>query len=56
MNGDEYINGQLSIFDLAPELEPKPQTFVEYVGQCKYCMWYGYGLYEPYGHKRKKGT
>jgi hypothetical protein len=56
MNGDEYINGQLSIFDLAPELEPKPQTFAEYVGQCKYCMWYGYGLYDPYGHKRKPGT
>ena len=56
MNGDEYINGQLSIFDLAPDLEPKPQTFAEYIGQCKYCMWYGYGLYDPYGHKRKPGT
>lgn len=40
---------------MAPYEEP-PQTFADYVGQCKYCMWYGYGLYEPYGHKRKKGT
>lgn len=56
MNGDEYINGQLSIFDLAPELEPKPQTFAEYIGQCKYCMWYGYGLYDNMTHKRMPGT
>ena len=34
----------------------KMETFADYIGKCEYCMWYGYGLYEPYGHKRKKGT
>ena len=53
---DEQIEGQLSLFDMAPELEPQPQTFEEYIGICKFCMWYGYGLYEPYGHKRRPGT
>ena len=56
MNGDEQIAGQISLFDIAPELEPQPQTFEDYVGQCKYCMWYGYGLYTPLGHKRIPGT
>lgn len=50
------INGQISIFEFKPELEQKPQSFEDYIGKCKYCMWYGYGLYEPYGHKRKKDT
>jgi len=56
MSGDEQIAGQISLFDIAPELEPKPQTFADYVGQCKYCMWYGYGLYTALGHKRIPGT
>ena len=56
MNGDEQIVGQISLFDIAPELEPQPQTFADYVGQCKYCMWYGYGLYREPGHKRIPGT
>ena len=38
------INGQISIFEFKPELEEKPQTFEDYIGKCKYCMWYGYGL------------
>ena len=42
--------------ELRKQTKQVPQTFADYVGQCKYCMWYGYGLYEPYGHKRKKGT
>ena len=32
------------------------KTMQDYIGQCKYCMWYGYGLYSPYGNKRKEGT
>lgn len=53
---NEPMEGQISLFDLAPELEEKPKTFEDYIGKCKYCMWYGYGLYEPYGHKRIPGT
>ena len=61
MAEDNQIDGQLSLFDMmhSEAIGPKPdkpQTFADYVGQCKYCMWYGYGLYEPYGHKRKPGT
>jgi hypothetical protein len=61
MAEDNQIDGQLSLFDMMPAeavgpKPDKPKTFADYVGQCKYCMWYGYGLYEPYGHKRKKGT
>ena len=40
---------------MAPH-EPKPKTMQEYIGECKYCMWYGYGLYSPYGNKRDEGT
>lgn len=36
--------------------EDVPESFEDYIGKCKYCMWYGYGLYEPYGHKRRPGT
>lgn len=36
----------------APELD----DFKEYIGKCEYCMWYGYGLYDSLGGKRKKGT
>ena len=53
---NEPMEGQISLFDLAPDLEPKPQTFEDYIGQCKYCMWYGYGMYDPIGHKRRPGT
>lgn len=40
---------------MAPH-KPKPQTIQDYIGKCKYCMWYGYGLYSQYGNKRKEGT
>ena len=107
---DEQIEGQLSLFDLAPEGEErkpceypfkryigqvvefntgevgeitdigpyytevrtnnhrimagtpttitpkKMENFADYIGQCKYCMWYGYGMYDPISHKRRLGT
>ena len=56
MKNEEPIVGQLSLFDLAPELEEKPKTFEDYIGKCKYCMWYGYGLYTSLGHKRIPGS
>ena len=61
MKDDTQIECQISLFDMMPAeaIGPKPdkpETFADYIGKCKYCMWYGYGLYEPYGHKRKKGT
>jgi hypothetical protein len=52
--GDDHIYAGTPT-TMWPYEEP-PETFADYVGKCKYCMWYGYGLYEPYGHKRKKGT
>ena len=58
----EQLPGQMSIFDLMtgpaePELNNGPlSSFAAYIGQCQYCMWFGYGLFEPYGHKRKPGT
>lgn len=58
----EQLQGQMSIFDLMtgaadpnPDNEPL-SSFAEYIGQCQFCMWFGYGMYEPYGHKRRKGT
>ena len=47
---DETIPGQMSILDL---IEEEPQSFEDYIGKCKYCMWNGYGLYDPYGKRRK---
>lgn len=32
------------------------KTFEDYIGVCKFCMWYGYGMYDPIGHKRRPGT
>ena len=34
----------------------KMETWQDYMHRCKYCMWYGSGLYSPYGHKRLEGT
>ena len=56
MKDEEQIVGQISLFDIAPELEEKPKTFEDYIGKCKYCMWYGCGLYREPGHKRISGT
>ena len=42
--------------ELRKQTKQIPKTFADYIGKCEYCMWYGYGLYEPYGHKRKPGT
>lgn len=53
---EDEIIGQISIFEFAPELEPEPKGFEDYIGQCKYCMWFGYGLYTSIGHKRIPGT
>ena len=54
------IEGQLDVFDIlaeaeAPKEEPQgePQTFEDYIGRCEYCMWYGYGLYDWRGNRRK---
>ena len=43
-------------YDICWWKELPPQTMQDYIGKCKYCMWYGYGLYSPYGNKRKEGT
>lgn len=47
---DEQLPGQMSILDL---IEEEPQSFEDYIGKCRFCMWYGYGLYDPYGKRRK---
>lgn len=38
-----------------PDKPPELAEFSDYVGKCEYCMWYGYGLYDPFSHKRRKG-
>ena len=53
---NEPIPGQISLFDIAPDLEQQPQTFEDYIGKCKYCMWYGYGMYDNITRKRRPGT
>ena len=60
MTDQTPLEGQMTIFDLmtgpADELQDVPEGFARYIGQCKYCMWYGYGLYDPITRKRRKGT
>ena len=64
------IDGQMTLDMLLAPVDPREEEpeqeqekptpelaeFSDYVGKCEYCMWYGYGLYEPIGHKRRKGT
>lgn len=50
MKDDEQIPGQMDLSDLIEEA--KPQTWEEYIGKCRYCMWYGYGLYDHFGKRR----
>ena len=53
----EQLQGQISIFDLMTGPVEALTGFEQYIGQCQYCMWFGYGLYEQGRRdKRKKGT
>lgn len=49
-NDDEQLPGQMSILDL---IEEEPQSFEDYIGKCRFCMWNGYGLYDQFGNRKK---